>query len=108
MTDVLHYLFTDSAEFRLARVYKSAGWFISEIWPLSVMKDSLFAVVSILSLRSSLSAMVLSSAVIFYTASSFDFLYSFCMHFVLHTVLFFNLVVVDCLICRYKKVVVAF
>ena len=29
MNDVLHYLFTDSAEPRLARVYKSAGWFIS-------------------------------------------------------------------------------
>ena len=52
------------------------------LWSLSAMKDSLFAVVSILSLRSSLSAMVLSSAVIFDTASSFNFLYSFCMHFV--------------------------
>ena len=32
MNLVLHYLFTKSAEFRLPRVYKSPGWFISEIW----------------------------------------------------------------------------
>ena len=30
MNDILHYLFTDSAEFKLARVNEYASWFASE------------------------------------------------------------------------------